>query len=82
MSEQIDPQPAVVASIRAWSRLPDLASFAVARHGFGDTDGGFGVTYPGDLDEYDRAVEGVTIPYLTASSRCMGTGGRRAATAC
>ena len=62
MGEQIDQPSAVVASIRAWSRLSDLASFAVARHGFGDTDGGFGVTYPGDLDEYDRAVEGVNIP--------------------
>jgi hypothetical protein len=61
MGEQIDPQSAVVNSIR-WSRLPDLASSAVARHGFGDTDGSFGVTYPGDLDEYDRAVEGATIP--------------------
>jgi hypothetical protein len=57
-----DPQAAVVAAIRTWSRLTDLASFAVARHGFGDTNSGFGVTYPGDLDEYDRAVEGATIP--------------------
>jgi hypothetical protein len=62
MSEKVDARSAVVTSIRAWPRPSDLASFAAARHGFGDTDGGFGVTYPGDLDEYDRASGGVTIP--------------------
>jgi hypothetical protein len=31
------------------------------RYTFGDTDS-FGVTYPGDLEEYDRAVEGITMP--------------------
>lgn len=46
---------------RHWSRLAQLAEFAIARHGFGDSDSGFGVTYPGDLDDYDRA-QGEHIP--------------------
>jgi hypothetical protein len=62
MSGKIDVRSAVVTSIRAWPRLAELASFAAARHGFGDTDGGFGVTYPGDLDEHDRASGCVTTP--------------------
>jgi attachment invasion locus protein len=49
-------------AIRHWSRLPQLAEFAGRRHGFGDSDGGFGVTYPGDLDEYARVMEGAHIP--------------------
>jgi hypothetical protein len=57
------PTPEVAGSeaIRHWSRLLELAQFAVRRHGFGDSDGGFGVTYSGDLDEYDR-VQGAEIP--------------------
>lgn len=35
--------------------------FAAKRHGFGDDSGGFGVIYPGDLDEYAREVEGAHI---------------------
>jgi hypothetical protein len=62
MAEAIDPISAVATSIRHWSRLADLATFATNRHGFGDTDGGFGVTYPGDLDEYDHAVGVDDIP--------------------
>jgi hypothetical protein len=58
------PEPEVAArhAIRHWSRLTDLAEFAAQRHGFADTDGGFGVTYPGDLDEHDRVVDGIHIP--------------------
>jgi len=48
--------------IRHWHRLSDLAAFAAKRHGFGDDNGGFGVIYPGDLDEHAREVEGVHIP--------------------
>ena len=55
------PQAAAREAIRHWSRLPELAEFAARRHGFGDSDGGFGVTYPGDLDDYDRA-SGEHIP--------------------
>ncbi len=62
----IDPEtPAmrgVVESIRHWPRLPELVDFALARHGYGDSNGGFGVTYPGDLDEYALHVEGINIP--------------------
>ena len=38
-----------------------MAKFATARHGFGNSDGGFGVTYPQDLDDYDREVDGAHI---------------------
>jgi hypothetical protein len=65
-SEKLDMQTpdaieAIRASIRHW-RLADLASFAERRHGFGNTDGGFGVTYPGNLDEDDHVVVGIVIP--------------------
>jgi hypothetical protein len=53
---------AALISIRHWRDKLALARFAVARHGFGDSDGGFGITYPSDLDEHDREVEGVKIP--------------------
>lgn len=52
---------AAVAAIRHWGALPDLAHFAVARHGYGDTDAGFGVIYPTDRDEYDTQVLGEHI---------------------
>jgi hypothetical protein len=60
--EEPEPEAAARDVIRHWSRLSELAEFAACRHGFGDSDGGFGVTYPGDLDEYDRVVDGVRIP--------------------
>jgi len=53
----INKQKAILETIRHWSRPKELVDFAKKRHGFGDDDGGFGVTYPGDLDEYDREVE-------------------------
>jgi hypothetical protein len=56
------PAEAAMASIRHWSKLADLAKFAADGHGFGDSDGGFGITYPTDLDEYDRDIEKVVIP--------------------
>ena len=48
--------------IEAWSRIEELPGYAMKRHGFGDSNGGFGITYPEDLDEYQREVEKVTIP--------------------
>ncbi len=54
MAETPTTETAVRTSISRWPRLSELAEFAVRRHGYGDTDGGFGVTYPADLDEYDR----------------------------
>lgn len=56
------PETAVRDAIRHWSRLPELSEFATQRHGFSNSDGGFGVTYPGDLDEYDRVIDGLNIP--------------------
>ena len=58
----IDSKTAVHDAIRHWSSLPELATFAVARHGYGCSNGGFGVTYPGDLDEHDREVLRIHIP--------------------
>ena len=59
--EQPTPEAAICDVVRNWSRLSELADFAAHRHGFGDTDGGFGVTYPSDLDDFDRA-SGENIP--------------------
>lgn len=56
------PEIAIRDAIRHWSRLAELPDFAAKRHGFGNSDGGFGVTYPGDLDEYDRVTDSVQIP--------------------
>ena len=56
------PDNAIRTAIRHWHNLADLAEFAVQRHGFGDTDGGFSVTYTEDLDEFDRVVGGAHIP--------------------
>ena len=57
-----DPTFAALTAIRHWSDKLSLAGFAIERHGFGDSDGGFGITYPGDLDEFDRVVEERHIP--------------------
>ena len=51
--EIVQPEAAIRRAIGRWSRLSDLASFAAKRHGFGDSNGGFGVTYPGDVDPGD-----------------------------
>ena len=57
-----EPDAAVRDAVCHWSSLPEVAGFAARRHGFGNSDGGFGVTCPGDLDEYDRVVDNVRIP--------------------
>ena len=49
-------------AIMDWSQLSQLADFAQLRHGYCNSNGGFGVTYPGDLDEYDVHVDGIQIP--------------------
>jgi hypothetical protein len=59
--EPPDPNAAAREAIRHWSTLVQLVEFAEKRHGFGDSNGGFGVTYPADLDDFDRA-QGVNIP--------------------
>ena len=43
-------------AIRHWPSLTALAGFAAHRHGYGNTDGGFGVTYPGDEVPYPTSV--------------------------
>jgi len=47
----------IVAKIfsRSWPSADELASFALERHGFGEDGGYHGVSYPGDLDDLDRA---------------------------
>jgi len=57
-----DPTFAALTAIRHWSDKPSLVSFALDRHGFGDSNGGFGITYPADLDECEREVDGPRIP--------------------
>ncbi|MCY7294875.1 hypothetical protein [Alteromonas sp. a30] len=57
-----DEKDKVIEEISLWSKLPELSKFAVKRHGYGNSDGGFGVTYEHDLDDYDREVEGNYIP--------------------
>jgi hypothetical protein len=57
-----DPTFAALTAIRHWSDTASLVRFALDRHGFADSNGGFGITYPGDLDEYDREVLGRHIP--------------------
>ena len=44
---------AVLDAARSW-RDEDLCVFAERRHGYGNSDGGFGVTYPNDLDDAER----------------------------
>ena len=39
-----------------------LASFAIAGHGFMGDEGFYGVTYPSDLDDWQREREGACIP--------------------
>ena len=39
-----------------------LVKFANARHGFGGDDGSYGVTYPDDLDAYEREISQQEIP--------------------
>jgi len=46
----------------SWPDKEGLVKYALDRHGFGGDDGYYGVTYPVDIDEYQREVEGVFIP--------------------
>jgi hypothetical protein len=58
-SDDPELEEAVRASLRSGARywtLPELAAFALSGHGFGESDGGFGITYPGDCDDYERAL--------------------------
>ena len=44
-----------------WPSPNELVEYAKKRHGYMGDDGYYGVTYPGDLDEYQRDVEGEYI---------------------
>lgn len=57
-----DPAFAALAAIRHWSDKESLVELALDGRGFGDSNGGFGVTYPDDLDDHERHVEGRNIP--------------------
>ena len=48
--------------IDSWPQLAQLVSFATKRHGYCDSNGGFGITYPNDLDEYQREVDRQVMP--------------------
>ncbi|MFN3149071.1 hypothetical protein [Bremerella sp.] len=52
---------AAVDAIRNGPSVNDLVTLAEARHGYTNTDGYFGITYPSDLDDHDRA-NGESIP--------------------
>lgn len=54
------PHKVALDAIRHWTDLNTLTEFAKRRHGY-STDGYFSVTYPSDLDEYDR-LQDSSIP--------------------
>jgi len=49
-------------AITHWKNHHQLVEFAIAGHGYGNSDSQCGITYPGDLDDYGREVEKVVIP--------------------
>lgn len=55
-----EPHKAALDAIRHLTDLNRLIEFAKKRHGY-STDGYFSVSYPSDLDEYDR-TQGSSIP--------------------
>lgn len=65
--------------IEAWSRIGDLPGYALKRHGFDDSNGRFGITYPEDLDEYQREVgtsrglsSNVSVRFFMKTSTALG----------
>jgi hypothetical protein len=44
-----------------WPSDEKLVEYAIKGHCFGGDDGYYGVTYPSDLDEYQRVVDGEFI---------------------
>ncbi len=45
-----------------WPSFEELVEYANKRHGYVGDDGYYGVTYPSDLDEYQKEIEGEFIP--------------------
>jgi hypothetical protein len=68
-----DSETAVRAAIHHWSRLTDLVEFAIRRHGFGDTDSGFGVTYL--ATSMNTTGKWTAAKSLRVACRCTGSGG-------
>ena len=62
MKNTPSPEGAAHAAMRSWRELRELADFAARRYGYGNSDGGFGIIYPGDLDTSDRVADGLLIP--------------------
>jgi hypothetical protein len=60
--EAPDTRTACREVIDAWPNFAQLAECAERCHGYGNSDGGFGVIYPDDVDEYMAEVEEVHIP--------------------
>ena len=52
---------AAIDAIRHWTDVAELVTFAETRQGYENSDGFFGITYPSDFDEFDRA-NGFSIP--------------------
>jgi hypothetical protein len=61
-----DPTFAALTAIRHWRDKRQLVDYALARHGYADTDSGFGITYPGDLDEFDRQTQSIPEGFVLA----------------
>jgi len=57
----------------SWPKDEELAEYAKKRHGFGGDDASYGVTYPSDLDEYDRS-RGEFIPEGKVEIYCKAFG--------
>lgn len=49
-------------AISEWNDLTQLTEFAMRRHGYCNSNNATGVTYPGDVDEYQVEVEVVSVP--------------------
>jgi len=49
-------QKAISQAIDSWPSLNNLAQFTMKRYGYGNTDRGFGVTYPNELDDSDKKI--------------------------
>jgi len=56
------PDVACREAILGWSSVRELSVFANSGHGYCNSDHGSGIYYPEDLDEYQRAVDGLIIP--------------------
>lgn len=49
-------EPLIREVIQSCGNKARLAEYARKRHGFGNSDGGFGVTYPTDAQEFEEGV--------------------------